>query len=758
MKLHIRKILLLSIAFFTSLVYSQNTNGNWTIKGPIAFPTNISGQIHGIGRVSQVKFHATNSQKMYAVSASGGLWISNDGGLNWIKTATDNQIPQGSCSSVCIDYTDDNILYLSTGDANYYDNGYGIYKSLDGGLTWNTSNSGIGNRMALEILMSPNNHNTLLAATTNGIWKSIDAGQTWTNTLNSGEFKDMIYKVGSTNTLFAVTDNAFWKSTNDGDTWTQINTVNPNPGGGGRIAVSAANTNIVYAGFVGSNSATGNGGIIYQSTDGGNTFTLKKGDIQPNLNGYQGDENGQGNYNWGLFADRTNANTLYACGHVVWKSTNGGANWTQLTNWWEKCHTDMHQIMTSPYNNNKIFNINDGGIFVSTDGGNNWTPSANGLSATEVYHMGQSKLSRNIISIGTQDNGEIYLNNNTWYCNRGGDWGSKSSFDNANSNTAYYHENAERRNLVLNNGENTFGLANASNNDNYVFSDLNTSFALASQGTTLRKTSNLLVANPIWSTVKVFTTTIKSVAVSPTNINEIYVVLTNRQVHYSSDGSTFTQISTVPTSTTAYSAIVVNKNDTNIVYVTCGSKIYRSTNKGINWTNISGTLSNANILNLIHDPYSTNESFYLTTAFGVYYKNISLSDWQSFSTGLPQIAQISDLFGYFDGTNNSVIRTSFYGRGVWESGLYSTALSNDEFEKSIGIINVYPNPSTDIITINVTQPELMDTKVIVSDMNGKQVKEIQIHQPITLIDFTNNAKGIYLLKFSNNITKKVIVK
>lgn len=748
--------LLLLLFAFTS--FAQNLNGNWTIKGPVAFPTNISSQIHGIGRVSQIKFHHSNPLKMYAVSASGGLWISNDGGLNWNKTNTDNQIPQGSCASICIDYTNDNILYLSTGDANYYDGGYGIYKSIDGGNTWSPSNTNIGDRMAIEILMSPTDHNVLIAATVDGIWKSVDAGLTWSNTLIGGAFKDLVYKSGSSSVLFAVTDNVFWKSSDNGTSWSQISSVNPSPGNGGRIAVSAANNNIVYVGFVGSNSDNGLGGIIYQSIDGGNTFTLKKGDVQPNLNGYTGEEYGQGNYNWALFADRTNANILYACGHVVWKSNDGGSNWSQLTNWWENCHTDMHQIVSSPYDNTKLFNINDGGIFISTDGGNNWNPSSNGLSATEVYHLGQSKLSRNIVSIGTQDNGEIYLNDNSWYCNRGGDWGSKISFDLANPNLAYYHENAQRKDLVLNDGENSYNLTNPNNNNNYVFSELNTSIALVSQGNTLKRTTNLLSTNPSWTDVEIFSSNIKSIAISPINNNEIYAVLDNNQVYYTSNGSTFNQVSVAPSSTYDYCCIVVNKNDTNIVYLSCGSNVYRSSNKGVNWTDISGSLSSANILNLIHDPYKTNESFYLTTAFGVYYRNNTMTDWQSFSNGLPLIAQISDLFGYFDGTDNSVLRVSFYGRGVWESNLYSTTLATNEWDEKLGTINVYPNPSTDIITISITKPDLMNTNAELFDLNGKKIKDIQINQPITLIDFNNYAKGVYLLKFNNNTSKKIIIK
>ena len=759
MTLFLRKTILISLIFFATNLFSQNIKGNWTIKGPIAFPPDISGQINGIGRVSQIKFHPTNSQKIYAVSASGGLWISNDAGKNWNKTNTDTQIPQGQCAAICIDPTNDNIMYLSTGDANYYYDGNGIYKSIDGGLTWFASNTGIGNLMALEILISPNNHNTILAATTAGIWKSTDAGVTWTAKKVGTGFRDMEYKPGSNTTIYAVNENEFWKSTDDGDTWSQIASVNPAVGKGGKIATSLANPAVVYLAFVGSSEAIkGKGGIIYQSLDSGTTFTQKKGDVSPNLNGYDGTSDGQGIYGWDIFAEKTNANTLYAVGHVVWKSTNSGVTWTQLTNWYEKCHTDMHQLITSPYDNNKFFNINDGGIFVSTDGCNNWTPSSDGLSTTEAFHMGQSNLSRDINTIGTQDNGEIFLNGNTWSCNRGGDWYSRITFDYSNPNNAYYYELAKKKDIVLNKLEVSFGITNPTVDDNYIFTSQNTSFALVSQGTILRKTTNLLAAKPTWSSIKTFAVAIKNVAISPTNTNEIYVVLVNNQVHYSSNGSTFALVSSTPSATNVYNTIVVNKSNTNIVYVTCGNKVYRSINKAVTWTDISGTLGTNNILNLIQDPYKTNESFYLATPFGVYYKNNTMTDWESFSTGLPLIAAISDLFGYFDGTNNSVLRTAFYGRGVWESNLYSTTLANEEYINNVGSISIYPNPSTDIITLNITQPELIDTKAILTDITGKEIKQILIYQPVTLLDFSNYAKGIYLLKFNNNITKRIIVK
>jgi photosystem II stability/assembly factor-like uncharacterized protein len=765
--------LFLALTLLLPSSFAQTT-GQWTIVGPVKFPVNDGGQINGIGRVSQMKFSTTNANRAYAVSASGGLWISNDAGLNWIKTGTDNQLPQGSCASVCVDYTNENIIYISTGDANYYGNGSGIYKSTNGGTTWSPSNATIGNRMAPEILMDPTNHNTLIAATTDGIWKSLDAGATWVVKKTGGAFREIVYKPGSSTILYAVDDARFWRSTNNGDTWTQIASVNPAPGNGGRLAVTPANTNMVYVGFVGSNSSTGQGGIIYQSTDGGTTFTQRKGDAQPNLNGYNANDNGQGSYNWALGADRVNANIVYAVGHCVWKSTNGGAAWTKMTDWPFKCHTDMHQIFTSPHDNNRLFDINDGGIFVSTDGGTNWTTSCDGLSATEFYHSATSNLSRDIIGGGTQDNGEVYFSTNTWHTNRGGDWGSMYTFDYANANRAYYLENGNRKEL-LTGAETSSGLTGASNNDRYAMTKQNTNLAFASQGTTLRRTTNLLAATPSWSAIKTFTNNIKAVTISPNNTNEVYVVLDNQQVHFSSNAAaaspTFAQVSTTPNATNSLSNIVVDKANSSIVYVTCNGRVYRSTNKAVNWTDISGIIPNTNINSLVSDPFSTNESFYLSTAFGVYYRNSTLGNWQSFSSGLPTIAQITDLTGFFDGTANSFLRLSFYGRGLWQTPLYpsssggcTTAFEPNETQATAKTITAGATNSAAITTatdvdyfkvvttatsnntFDLNGPAGLDYDLYIYNSAGTQIGAGESATAIESVALTNQAASTYFIQ------------
>ena len=95
--------LFLALTLLTHCVYTNaQISGNWTQTGPIIFPTNISGQIHGIGRTTQIKFHPTDSMIIYSTSASGGLFKSTDNGVTWAILGTD-LLPNLQCASVCID-------------------------------------------------------------------------------------------------------------------------------------------------------------------------------------------------------------------------------------------------------------------------------------------------------------------------------------------------------------------------------------------------------------------------------------------------------------------------------------------------------------------------------------------------------------------------------------------------------------------------------------------------------------------------------
>ena len=156
MRVNIQVLILYFI--MTSTAFAQS---NWSALLPAQFPTNASGQIHGISRISQMKFHPTNPNKMYAVSARGGLFISTNGGTNWSVTPGTDFMPYARLASVCVDFTNDQILYLGTGDHNYYYSGSGVWKSTNGGNTF--SPSGLENKLVVEMIMDPTDHNTIVA-------------------------------------------------------------------------------------------------------------------------------------------------------------------------------------------------------------------------------------------------------------------------------------------------------------------------------------------------------------------------------------------------------------------------------------------------------------------------------------------------------------------------------------------------------------------------------------------------------------------
>ncbi|MBC7486993.1 MAG: T9SS type A sorting domain-containing protein [Cytophagaceae bacterium] len=682
-----KKIIIIAILIFwtiTQAVFGQNA-GNWKIVGPTLFPVNASGQINGIGRITQLKFHPSNALKMYATSATGGLFISIDGGNNWNPTSGTDKLDRTGSAAICIDHTNDQILYLATGDPNYYSNNYGLLKSTDGGQNWVGSTNGLGNRMAVELLMSPTNNNVIVAATTDGLFKTIDGGVSWTLKKSGGDFTKMVFKPNDANTIYAATRTQFFVSTNQGDSWTLISLPGSGFQNGGRIGVSKNDPNVVYLTFVG-NFSGGTTTPVLKSTNSGQSFSVVKAAGGSNLNGYDGTSDGQGNYNYDITADPNNANTVYIAGHVVWKSTDGGISWTQMTNWYAKVHTDMHQISISPYDNNKLYNVNDGGIWVSTDGGSNWTAKSDGLSCTECYHAAQSPIRKDLIDIGTQDNGELHFINNGWYTNGGGDFGGNTAFDYQNATDVYHLGNDRSRKRLSGSGgapglNLPFAAGDGNGNDVVIgFSTLQNNLAFVAKSEVYR-TTNIGANPPTWAQITTINTQIKAIVSSPADANILYVVTNNGRI-YRSDNAlaatpSFVNLAT-PANTNVSTSVAAIKSNSNIVYLTCGGRAYRSQDKGATWADItSGLPGNVNISKVLHDTYANDESVYVGMVNGVYYRNSSMTDWIKFSKGLPTVAGVNELMLFNDGTTNSEIRVAYYGRGVWGSSLYGKSALRD---------------------------------------------------------------------------------
>jgi trimeric autotransporter adhesin len=748
------------------IVYIVNAQiANWKLTGPIKFPTNNSGQVNGFGRVSQIVFHPTDPNKVYAASASGGVYISMDAGKNWTVTGTD-KLADMSCASLCIDYTDDNIIYLGSGDANYYSTSFGIWKSIDAGLTWKLSNTGIGNRMAIDILMDPTNNKTLIAATNDGIWKSTDAGATWTVKKTGGDFKMMKYNAGNSNIMYAVTSTQFFRSADLGNTWTAITLPATNTGGG-RIGVSKADANIVYVTFVG-DQASGKATPVYKSTDGGLTFTTVHAAGTYNMNGYDETQSGQGNYNYGMTVDPLNANNVWICGHCIFKSTDGGVNWTRKTDWAIQMHTDMHQLTYSPHDATKLFNSNDGGVWINNDAGAGvkWIPSCDGLAATENYHAGQSPIKKDRIGAGTQDNGEIYYNATTWYTNRGGDWGSVTKFDYQNTDWIYYMESGKRRIGLTGSDQNLVLPITASNNNIIEFTTLSKNASFLA-GNDVYRTTNLSTNPPTWTKISTINESIKALEISPADANIVYAVTTSGKVYRSDNAlgasASFSNVSTSPTAPSSKASIAAIKTASNVVYMSCNSKVYRSADKGATWALVSTGLPATNFIKMYHDIFSNDESIYIASGVAaVYYKNQNLTNWANYSQGLPTIASVTDFMMFNDGNyNNSVLRIAYYGRAVWESPLYNPSVNiYDVDAKNTYHLSLFPNPTQGETFIKYSLKENSHVFISICDALGKDVLYVMNEkQNLGEHQFTINSdqlsNGIYFVKMIVNREKQM---
>jgi photosystem II stability/assembly factor-like uncharacterized protein len=367
----------------------------WYPVGPNAVPGNLTGYMqNGIGRINCITFHPTNASTYYVGVAQGGLWKTTNNGASWTPL-TDN-LPITRISDIALDPADpNNTIYISVCDFEYigfglYLNGrkrnthygLGVYKSTDGGLTWNPTGLTFqltqGEASLIrKIIIDPANSNNILACGVTGMYRSTDAGATWTN-VNTGLFWDMVQSPSTPNTIFAATgwvmnsndgSAGILKSTDFGATWTTLPTGIPATGLVQRVklGMSAANPLYIYALTVDTQSGLYG---IYKSVNGGTSWTF----INPGLNILEAGDGtnggGQGTYDLGFLVSPSNANVLFTGGVNLWGSSDGGVTFNPASHWTlyygPTLHGDIHFIASHPITGN-IFVCSDGGVFYNSN-------------------------------------------------------------------------------------------------------------------------------------------------------------------------------------------------------------------------------------------------------------------------------------------------------------------------------------------------------------------------------------------------------
>lgn len=677
---------------------NRESAGNWTQLGPFEVPSGYNGY-RGLGRINALAFHPTDANIIFIGAPSGGFWRSDNGGQTW-STQTDI-LPTLGVSSIAVDYTNPNVIYMGTGDRDASDApGLGVWKSLDGGLTWAASNTGMGNAIVGRMLIHPTNNAVLFAATSSGIYKTTDAGASWYKT-KGGNFKEIVFKPGNPDVIYAATGGIFNRSEDGGETFTVINSGLPG-GARGVIGVSEANPEIVYFLLTNQDSFKG----IYQSTDSGLSFTVRS--TSPNIMAWDcnGGSGGQSWYDLDIAVDPANANVIFAGGVNCFKSTDGGLSWFITSHWYGGCnvtsvHADLHVLEYNPINN-RLYAGNDGGIYWTANSGLNWTEITNGLVISQAYKIGQSATNKNLVINGYQDNGTSTYTGSQWVSVGGGD-GMECAFDPTDDRYSYstiYYGDINR--IYNNNSQGQ--IAGQGSNGITEGGAWVTPFLIDPFDGNIM----FIGYKNVWRSINIKAGNTNSVSwtkISTTGSGNLAVMAQSRantDILYTSSGNVlqrsdnvkeaqvkWTNLSSFLNSSNTITAIEASPVDENTVYIAQQNRIFKSMDKGLSWTEITGSLPSVNINTIAYYRNSAG-GLYLGTDIGIFYRDDHMTDWILFSNGFPAAGRVTELEIFYDpnGPAGDVIRAGTYGRGLWESPVNYSALAADfkasEIEVTVG--------------------------------------------------------------------------
>ncbi len=385
-------------------------------------PRNI-GPAGMSGRITTIDVVRSNPDIIYAGSASGGLWKSTSGGVSW-KPIFDNE-ETASIGAVAVQQSNPSVVWVGTGEGNprnSLNGGFGIYKSLDAGKTW--KKMGLENtRHIHRVIIDPQDPNTVYAAAIGspwgehperGVYRTKDGGKSWERILftnNKSGAADMVMDPTNPNKIIA----AMWEHKREpwffnsggpgsgifitydgGDNWKKLDEKNGLPEGDlGRVglAIAPGKPEVVYAYVEAKKNA------LYRSDDGGENFVK----VNDNM-----DEIGNRPFYYAeIYVAPNNENRVYSIFTYVNVSEDGGKSFKELMPAYgvaNGIHPDHHAWYINPDNPEFMIDGNDGGLNITRDGGKNWRFVEN-LPVGQFYHVAVDNEYPYNVYGGMQDNG-----------------------------------------------------------------------------------------------------------------------------------------------------------------------------------------------------------------------------------------------------------------------------------------------------------------------------------------------------------------
>lgn len=806
---------------------------SWQERGP----NNVAGRT----RAFFIDSRDATGNTVFAASVSGGIWKCTNFKTTPVWTPVNESMGSLAVCALAQDPSNPNIIYAGTGEGWFNNDavrGNGIWKSTDGGSTWNqlsfTDSSQTAHNFDFIQDIVVNNNGVVFASgrpslycNVGGIFRSATGGVSWsrpignlptnqpcdsaynfygadlelassgdvyatTGFINSGQInrKGKIFRSSAAINGANVGTTGTWKDITPTGTWQRI-----------EMAVAPSNSSTIYALLEG----TGDGiGAIKKSIDSGATWTDLPLPTWCNQGTNSTDfTHGQAFYDLIVSVDPTNANTVIIGGIDLFKSTNGGTTWTQLTQWASNCttlpvvHADQHNIQFMPGSSTQFIATNDGGIYYTSDGGTTWAtytaPNLNGANqttyssknigynVTQLYACDIHPTQTNYFLAGSQDNGSQKFTlpglNTTVEASVGGDGGfchidqtdGKIQILSYVYNYYYYsRDNGVSFSRISFNNNGLF--INPSDYDDVkkvlytsdapgqmgVVSNLIgpgtptfTSSAISGLGT--RKISALKVdptvagGGTVWIAGYDSTGTLKPAIIKVTNATTTPVASVTTTLTDALGGTFVSSIDVDPANA---SHLLVTLSNYGIV------SVYESTDDGNTFNNIEGNLPDIPVRWGMFLPANasvdgiTGGGILLATEVGVWFTPQSAGKstaWIPENTGLPNVR--TDMLRYRASDNLLAVAT--HGRGLFTTNLTSIATGLPSVDNTKNFID-YVSAGRQQLFVKVGNLTVPSMQIRIFDANGRLVYSSSAKYANQSIPIGLLAGGSYIIKVYGN--------
>ncbi|MEW5900481.1 MAG: hypothetical protein AB1715_03355 [Acidobacteriota bacterium] len=732
-------------AFLEMAKNSPFSNLVWSHVGP----TNISGRCTDVAVVGPKGKNYT----IYVASASGGVWKTNNEGTTWEPVF--EKAVSTAIGDIAIAPANPDVVWVGTGEANIFRSsqaGCGIFKSTDAGKTW--QHMGLSDTYTIaRIVIHPQNPDVVYVAASGhewtdnserGVFKTTDGGKTWEKILfindRTGAI-DLVMDPADGNTLYAATwqrirlkwndprnfpgyaESGIYKTSDGGKTWAPIVSGLPEANFRGRIGIDVClkNANVLYAfvdnyekareasqeerisGYGLPSSGMIKGATLYRSDDKGATWKL----VAPTTPETKSMLEWQsGTYGWvfgQVRVDPNDENTVYIMGVPLRVSNDGGKTFKTL----QGMHGDHHGLWIDPENSSYLVNVNDGGIVISYDKGATWRQFTDNLPVCQFFNVAYDMATPFRVYGSMQDHGSFRAqvvskrDRRTGQTMEGyqavefeqapGGEGSNHAIAPVNPNIVYsagFYGRIMRTDLSLPGAEGYKSLLPATypdeprlrgqwlapliispHNNETIYHGMQYLLRSSNRGDIWERISPDLTYNTAAEMGDIPYHTLFAISESPLRAGLIYVGTDDGKAHVTKDdGKTWQEIMAGLPYQKWVSRIVASAFDLGTVYMTQNGKrdddftpyVWKSADFGKTWTSIAGNIPLGPVNVIREDPVDKN-ILYVGTDGGVYVTKDGGKVWNVLGSNLPMVYAHDLIIHPRD--NIAVIAT--HGRGMW---------------------------------------------------------------------------------------------